>query len=248
MPWRANARDSADPPSRVSTHVLRAAPAPPGGGDQTGTWRRARLARARLYLCVDRRAEQGDLEGFLDAVVSAGVDLIQLRDKSAAPAQLRAAAEVFRTVARRHGALFIVNDDPALAGEVGADGVHVGQDDPPPAQARVAVGSDQLVGRSTHTRAQIDQALGEDCDYFAVGPVHATPTKEGRPGIGLEPLRYAADVAGDRPWFVTGAMSAATAPEALATGARRLVVVRAITQAEDPAAATRALASLLARA
>ncbi|MGH8904161.1 MAG: thiamine phosphate synthase, partial [Egibacteraceae bacterium] len=194
-------------------------------GARTGAWRRARLTRARLYLCVDRRAEQDDLEVFLDKVVGAGVDLVQLRDKRASRSQLRAAAGVFRQVARCHGALFIVNDDPDLAVQVGADGVHVGQDDPPPGQARAVVGPARLVGRSTHTLAEIDRALTEDCDYFAVGPVHATPTKEGRPGIGLEPLRHAAAVAGDRPWFVTGAMSTVTAPEVLTTGASRLVVV-----------------------
>lgn len=214
---------------------------------RSGAWRRERLARAWLYLCVDRRAEQGDLEVFLDEVVDAGVDLIQLRDKTASLSQLRAASQVFLRAARRHGALFIVNDKPDLAVQVDADGVHVGQDDPPPDQARVVVGRERLVGRSTHSLAQIDRALSEDCDYFAVGPVHATPTKQGRPGVGLEPLRYAAAMAGNRPWFVTGAMSMATAPEVLATGASRLVVVRAITQAEKPAAEVRALADLLRR-
>lgn len=184
---------------------------------------------------------------FLDKVVGAGVDLVQLRDKRASRSQLRATAGVFLQVARRHGALFIVNDDPDLAVQVDADGVHVGQGDPPPGQARAVVGPNQLVGRSTHTLAEIDRALTEDCDYFAVGPVHATPTKEGRPGIGLEPLRHAAAVAGNRPWFVTGAMSTVTAPEVLTTGASRLVVVRAITQAEEPGVATRALAELLRR-
>jgi thiamine-phosphate pyrophosphorylase len=212
-----------------------------------GAWRRRRLARARLYLCVDRRAEQGDLEAFLDEVIGAGVDLVQLRDKTANPSQLRVAAKIFARAARRYGALFIVNDDPDLAVQVDADGVHVGQDDPPPDHARAVVGMQRLVGRSTHTLAQIDRALTEDCDYFAVGPVHATPTKQGRPGIGLEPLRYAAAVAGSRPWFVTGAMSTATAPAVLAAGASRLVVVRAITQAEKPAVAVRALADLLRR-
>ncbi|MGH8899878.1 MAG: thiamine phosphate synthase [Egibacteraceae bacterium] len=213
----------------------------------TGAWRRQRLARARLYLCADRRAEQGDLEAFLDEVVGAGVDLVQLRDKTASRSQLRTAAEVFLQVARCHGALFIVNDDPDLAVQVNADGVHVGQDDPPPHQARALVGPDRLVGRSTHTLAQIDRALTEDCDYFAVGPVHATPTKQGRAGVGLEPLRHAAAVAGDRPWFVTGAISMVTAPEVLTAGASRLVVVRAIAQAAEPAVVTRALAGLLRR-
>jgi thiamine-phosphate pyrophosphorylase len=221
--------------------------APPRRGERTGAWRRARLAQALLYLCVDRRAEHGDLETFLDEALGAGVDVVQLRDKTASRPRLRAAAEVFLQVARCHDALFIVNDDPELAVQVDADGVHVGQDDPPPDQARAVVGPERLVGRSTHTLAEIDRALSEDCDYFAVGPVHATPTKEGRPGVGLEPLRHAAAVAGHRPWFVTGAMSTATAPDALAAGASRLVVVRAITQAAEPAAAVRALVDLLQR-
>lgn len=213
-----------------------------------GDWRRRRLAEAVLYLCVDRRAEQGDLAGLLDAVLGAGADVVQLRDKTASAHELRVAAGVFRDAADRHGALFVVNDDPALATDGDADGVHVGQEDLPPAQARRVVGPERLVGRSTHTVAEIDAAMEEDCDYFAVGPVHATPTKEGRPPIGLAPLRHAAAVAGDRPWFVTGGMAVETAPDVLAAGARRLVVVRAITGAADPAAATAELAELLARA
>ncbi|HVL99066.1 MAG TPA: thiamine phosphate synthase [Egibacteraceae bacterium] len=213
-----------------------------------GDWRRRRLADAVLYLCVDRRAEQGDLPELLDAVLANGVDVVQLRDKAAGVDELRAAAAVFRAAAERHGALFVLNDDPSLSVEVHADGVHVGQDDALPAEARVIVGVERIVGRSTHTVAEIDRALVEDCDYFAVGPVHATPTKQGRPPIGLEPLRHAAAVAGDRPWFVTGGMAPATAPAVLATGARRLVVVRALSEAARPAAAAAELAALLRRA
>ena len=208
-------------------------------------WRQERLADAWLYLCMDRRADQGDLDGFLDAVLGAGVDLVQLRDKAATRHELAAASAMFRAAADRHGALFILNDDARLAAEVGADGVHVGQDDLHPSDARALVGSDAIVGRSTHSVAEVDRALDEDCDYFAVGPVHATPTKHGRPAIGLEPLRHAAALDQERPWFVTGAMSLTNAPEALATGARRLVVVRAITEAPDPARAVNELAGLL---
>ena len=197
-----------------------------------------------LYLCVDRRA--GDLAAFLDAVLGAGVDLVQLRDKTATPEQIREAAPTFRDAADRHGALFILNDDADLAVEVGADGVHVGQDDQHPSQARGVVGPDAIVGWSTHAIAEVDAALATDCDYFAVGPVHATPTKQGREPIGLDPIRHAAAV-GDRPWFVTGAMSTATAGPVLAAGARRLVVVRALTEAADPAAATAELVALLRR-
>ena len=210
----------------------------------TGDERRARLRDSVLYLCVDRRAAAGDLAAFLDAVLGAGVDMVQLRDKTATDDELRAASVVFRDAADRHNALFVLNDDPRLAVEVGADGVHVGQDDMRPAEARAVVGPDRIVGWSTHAITEIDDALTTDCDYFAVGPVHATPTKQGRPAIGLDPLRHASAVA-DRPWFVTGNMSVATAPEVLATGARRLVVVRALTEAADPGAAARELVALL---
>jgi thiamine-phosphate pyrophosphorylase len=212
-----------------------------------GSWRRERLADVWLYLCMDRRADRGDLDGFLDTVLGAGIDQVQLRDKTATRDELAAASAVFRAAADRHGALFILNDDPYLAAEVGADGVHVGQDDLHPSDARLLVGPDAIVGRSTHSLAEVDGALAEDCDYFAIGPVHATPTKQGRPAIGLEPLRHAAAAAQGRPWFVTGAMRLETAPEVLATGARRLVVVRAITDAPDPARVVSDLAALLRR-
>jgi thiamine-phosphate pyrophosphorylase len=212
-----------------------------------GTWRRARLRSASLYLCVDRRARQGDLATLLDAVLAAGVDIIQLRDKTGTEDELGGAAAAFRAAALRHDALFVLNDNPRLAAEVDADGVHVGQDDADPSAARAVVGEERLVGRSTHAVDEIDRAVGEDCDYFAVGPVHATPTKLGRPAIGLDPLRHATTVAGERPWFVTGGMAVSTAPEVLGTGARRLVVVRALTEAADPAAATRALCQVLGR-
>lgn len=212
-----------------------------------GAWRRARLARARLYLCVDRRDVGVGLVRLLDAALEGGVDVIQLRDKQAGAHELVAASVLFREAADRHDALFVLNDDPALAGRVGADGVHVGQEDPDPAVARAVVGPELLIGRSTHRREEIDRALTEDCDYFAVGPVSATPTKPGRRGIGLEPVRHAAAHAGARPWFVTGGVSPDTAPAILAAGAHGLVVVRAITEASDPGAVARALSGLLGR-
>lgn len=210
--------------------------------------RRDRLADAWLYLCVGRRQHQGDLASFLDAVLAAGTDLVQLRDKEASAGELCEAAAIFRAAADRHAALFILNDDPHLAVEVGADGVHVGQDDLHPEDARAIVGPDAIVGWSTHAVDEIDRALDTDCDYFAVGPVHATPTKQGRRPIGLEPLRHAAAVAADRPWFVTGGMNETTAGEVLQTGARRLVVVRALTEAADPAAAAASLCRSLRKA
>lgn len=202
--------------------------------------RRERLARARLYLCCGARDAGEGLEAFLDAVLGAGVDVVQLRDKEAdVTTQLRA-AERFRAAADRHGALFVMNDRADLAIAAGADGVHVGQDDLPPGRARALVGPDLLVGRSTHAPAEIVAAAREPVDYIGVGPVHATPTKPGRPGVGLELLRVAARAA-TVPWFVTGGMDAGSIPEAAAAGATRFVVVRAITETADPAAAVRAV-------
>lgn len=205
-----------------------------------GAWRRARLADARLYLCCDQTAGGGDLAGFLDRVLGAGVDVLQFRNKRALEDDIFEFGPVFRAAAERHGALFVVNDEPLFALDLDADGVHVGQDDAPVREARRAVGPDRLVGLSTHSVAEVEGALAEDCDYFAVGPVWATPTKQGRPAVGLDPVRHAAAVA-DRPWFVTGDMRAETVPEVRAAGGSRFVVVRAITEATDPAAVVRAL-------
>lgn len=202
-----------------------------------GAWRRRRLAESRLYLCTPLRP---DLRSFLDGVLGAGVDIVQLRDKHASRRDRTEAAATFREAARAHGALFVLNDDPVLAAEVDADGVHVGQGDGPVADARRAVESERIVGRSTHSREQATEALATDADYVAIGPVHATPTKEGRQPIGLSPVRELAEVA-DRPWFVTGGMAADTIPETADAGARGFVVVRAITEAPDPVAAVRTL-------
>lgn len=206
-----------------------------------GAWRRQRLAASRLYLCTPLRA---DLAAFLDTVLAAGVDVVQLRDKDADEAAQARAAATLRAAAAAHDALFVLNDRPRLAAEVDADGVHVGQDDDSVAAARAAVGAERLVGRSTHSVAQARQALATDADYLGLGPVHATPTKAGRTPIGLDPVRAVAALA-DRPWFVTGAMDAATIPEVVAAGAHGVVVVRAVTEAAEPAAAVRALRAVL---
>jgi thiamine-phosphate pyrophosphorylase len=201
---------------------------------------RERLADTRLYLVCDARPR-----AFLDAALRGGADLIQLRDKSLSDDELVAAARVFREAADAHGALFILNDRPDLVEACAADGVHVGQDDGTPAQARESVGPDRIVGRSTHEPAQADAADADpDVDYMAVGPVHATPTKPGRPAAGLEYVAYAARTV-SKPWFAIGGLDRHTLPEALQTGAKRAVVVRAITEAADPEAAARELRALM---
>jgi thiamine-phosphate pyrophosphorylase len=197
---------------------------------------RDRIASRRLYLVSPARGR-----AFLDAALRGGVDVIQLRDKALADDEIVVAAAVFREAADAHGALFIVNDRPDLVAACRADGVHVGQDDAEPAAARALVGPDRIVGRSTHAPEQGAAADADrDVDYLAIGPVHATPTKPGRPAAGLECVRWAAaNVA--TPWFAIGGIDAATLPAVTAHGATRIVVVRAIVEADDAEAAARGL-------
>jgi thiamine-phosphate pyrophosphorylase len=190
--------------------------------------RHQRLAQARLYLVCDAQSD-----AFIDAALRGGVDIVQLRCKDAPYAEVISAAERFAAVCRRRGALFIVNDRPDLAAACGADGVHVGQDDAPIAQARAAVGDDRIVGLSTHSPAQIDAAGSAGVDYIGVGPVYATPTKPGRPAVGVELVSYAAAHA-DLPWFAIGGINPSNIGAVVGAGAERVVVVRALTQSANP--------------
>ncbi len=196
-----------------------------------------RLDGRRLYLCTGDRP---DLEEFLAACIRGGVDLVQLRDKVLDARALLRRAAVARAVCAGAGVPFILNDRPDLALEVGADGVHVGQDDAPPSLARRLLGSDAIVGLSTHAPADLDASHEEPVDYVSAGPVYPTPTKPGRPGTGLDYLAHAVRVAG-RPFFVTGGVTPASLPAMLATGARRFVVVRHLTESGDPEVGARAL-------
>jgi len=213
-----------------------------GAVTATGSERRDRLARARLYLCLEARPQGRDPGLLLAAALRGGVDVVQLRDKEAGDAEILAAAAVFRRVCDEHGALFVLNDRPDLAVQTGADGVHVGQEDMPVAAARTLAGPELLVGLSTHAPAELDAAEG--ADYIGVGPVWATPTKEGRPAAGLDYVRYAAAHA-RVPWFAIGGIDLARTPSVVAAGATRLCVLRALRDAEDPEAASRALRALL---
>jgi thiamine-phosphate pyrophosphorylase len=203
-----------------------------------GGWRRERLAASRLYVCVPIRPDLGE---FADAVLGAGVDLIQLRDKQAEAGPLLEAAAVLRAAAERHGALFAVNDRADVALAAGADVLHLGQDDLPLGWARRILGDDVLLGRSTHDPDQAARASAEPWDYLVAGPVWATTTKPGRPATGTALLRAVADLDPPQPWFGIGGIDADNLDQVLAAGATRVVVVRAITDAPDPAAATRTL-------
>ncbi|MER5630809.1 thiamine phosphate synthase [Streptomyces nitrosporeus] len=208
---------------------------------------RSRLAGARLYLCTDARKRQGDLPEFLDAVLSCGVDIVQLRDKGMEAAEELDHLAVFADACARHGKLLAVNDRADVAHAAASDVLHLGQGDLPVPAARAVIGGDTVIGRSTHAEAEVDAAAVEDgVDYFCTGPCWPTPTKPGRyaPGLGL--VRYAASLGTARPWFAIGGIDADNLDEVLDAGARRIVVVRAITEAEDPAAAAAGLAERIA--
>ncbi|REE99562.1 thiamine phosphate synthase [Thermomonospora umbrina] len=207
---------------------------------------RTRLERSRLYLCTDARERRGDLPEFLDAVLAAGVDIVQLRQKGLEARREMAFLEVFREACDRHGALLAVNDRADVAQAVHADVLHLGQDDLPVPHARRIVGEDVLIGRSTHSDDQASAAsVQPGVDYFCAGPVWPTPTKPGRAAPGPALLEHAAGLPSGRPWFAIGGIDAGTLDEVLATGARRVVVVRAVTEAADPGAAAAELARRL---
>lgn len=217
----------------------------------------SRLAAARLYLCTDARRERGDLAQFADAALAGGVDIIQLRDKGSpgeqrfGPLEAReelAACEILADAARRHGALFAVNDRADIARAAGADVLHLGQGDLPLDVARGIVGPDTLLGLSSHDAGQAAAAAAGVADYFCVGPCWPTPTKPGREAPGLGLVRTAARLGTEKPWFAIGGLDEQRLPEVLAAGARRIVVVRAITAAADPRAAAQRLSSALAAA
>lgn len=204
-----------------------------------GPLRRERLRTARLYFVCDTRPAH-DLEALLRAALGGGADIVQLREKELGRAEIERAAETFRRVADTYSALFILNDDPELARICDADGVHVGQDDVGAEQAREAMGPEAIVGLSTHSEEQIAASAGRPVDYISVGPIWETPTKAGRPGVGLELISHAAANA-PHPFFAIGGIDPSNAGEVVAAGAERLCAVRAIRDAADPEAAAREL-------
>ncbi|MBB5131637.1 thiamine-phosphate pyrophosphorylase [Thermocatellispora tengchongensis] len=223
----------------------------PGHTSRTGsrTTRAERLNSARLYLCTDGRRERGDLAEFLDAALAGGVDILQLREKGLEAREELELLEVFRDACDRHGALLAVNDRADIAYVARPDILHLGQDDLPVPVAREILGEDILIGRSTHSADEASAAAVEPgSDYFCCGPVWPTPTKAGRPAPGPGLLKHAAGLRTERPWFAIGGIDLRNLDEVLSWGARRVVVVRAITEADDPRAAAAEFASRLAAA
>lgn len=210
------------------------------------------LRSARLYLCTDARTERGDFEAFVNAAFAGGVDIIQLRDKTIEAAQELELLEVLAQAAERHGRLWAVNDRADIAYLSGAPVFHVGQKDLPPGKVRSLLGPAPVVGLSSHTQEQVDAAIAEAgsglLDYFCVGPVWATPTKPGRAAVGLDLVRYAASRTAAQqaaqeevPWFAIGGIDHGNIVQVVEAGASRVVVVRAITEAADPAEAAAGL-------
>jgi len=200
---------------------------------------RNRLSRARLYLVCGAASDE-----FLTAALRGGVDIVQLRMKDGSDAEIVTVARRFASACAGHNALFILNDRPDLVAPAGADGVHVGQDDTPIAQARTIVGAQRLVGLSTHSPDQIEAAADGGVDYIGVGPVHETPTKPGRPAVGLELVRYAVARA-VMPFFAIGGIDSENLATVRAAGAQRVAVVRALTEAAHPEPAARELRAQL---
>ena len=226
----------------------------------TSALRSDALSSARLYLCTDARKDRGDFAGFVDAAFAGGVDIIQLRDKTIEAAEELELLAVLKEAAERHGRLWAVNDRADVAVLSGAPVFHVGQKDLPLAAARSLVQDASVIGLSTHTTGQIDGAITAAAagpgglDYFCVGPVWATPTKPGRAAVGLDLVKYAAEAANQAasvsggptvPWFAIGGVDLGNVEQVVEAGASRVVVVRAITEAADPAAAASALLAAL---
>ncbi|HAG60287.1 MAG TPA: thiamine phosphate synthase [Arthrobacter bacterium] len=236
------------------------APASLTGADSTGGTAAPFPHSARLYLCTDARRDRGDFGEFVDAAFSGGVDIIQLRDKAIEAAEELELLAVLRAAAERHGKLWAVNDRADIALLSGAPVFHIGQQDLPVASARALLSSRAAIGLSTHTTEQVEGAIRlsvglpaeRGLDYFCVGPVWATPTKPGRAAVGLDLVRYTAEAvraAGGTqatlPWFAIGGIDLGNVERVVEAGAGRIVVVRAITEAPDPAAAAAALLAAL---
>ncbi len=208
--------------------------------ESIGELRRQRLRWTRLYFVCEARPHGEDPEPLLNAAMAAGSWMVELRDRDQPRRVIERSGRTFRRLANTYVALFIVNDDPYLAMELSADGVHLGQDDMDPVEARRIMGPSAIIGLSTHSREQIEAAADEPVDYISVGPIWETPTKEGRPATGLELIRTAAEIA-TRPWFAIGGIDATNVGQVVAAGAERICVVRAIRDAADPRSAATTL-------
>jgi len=205
--------------------------------------RRELVQDVQLYLVTDASVRSGPVKDFLARVIDAGVGMVQLRDRTLTDRELVRNARLFADVCRENGALFIVNDRVDVALLAGADGVHVGQDDAHPDEIRRVAGDDFIIGLSTHSPEQVDAAHATSADYIGVGPIFETPTKPGRPAVGIELVRYA--TRSTKPFFAIGGIDHTNAEHVVAAGARSLSVMRSVAQSDDPVSAVQALLEIL---
>ena len=212
-----------------------------------GALRRERLRTARLYFVLDARPRGEDPERRVDAALRGGADIVQIREKTLGRREIERSAATVRRLCDTYSALFIINDDPELARSVDADGVHVGQDDMAVEDARALLGPDAIIGLSTHSEEQIRASADLPVDHISVGPIWETPTKQGRPAVGLDLIRFAAREA-PHPFFAIGGIDPSNVAEVVAAGAERLCVVRALRDAEDPEAVAAELRQALGEA
>lgn len=216
--------------------------APP---EARGPLRHERLRTARLYFVCEAMPGGRDPDSLLNAALGGGADIVQLREKELGRDEIVRSAWTFRRLCDTYSALFIVNDDPWLAQSVNADGVHLGQDDMPVERAREILGPDAIVGLSTHSEVELEASTERPVDYVSVGPIWETPTKAGRPGVGLGLVEYAAEHS-PHPFFAIGGIYPANVAGVVAAGARRLGAVRSIRDAAEPATAAAELRAALA--
>ncbi|RIK08020.1 MAG: hypothetical protein DCC49_09545 [Acidobacteria bacterium] len=214
------------------------------GGCAAEMTRREALEKASLYFICSAQEPDSDICATASQAIAGGASIVQLREHEASDRRILEAAKRLRDLTAEAGALFLVNDRPDIALAASADGVHVGQDDLAPRVVRDLVGSELLIGLSTHSEHEIEAAQDSGADYIGVGPVYATPTKKGRPGTGLSLVSYAAQIS-SLPFFAIGGIDVELAAFVAEAGATRIAVVRAIESAPDPGAAASALVAAL---
>ena len=206
------------------------------------------LSEANLYLCTDRRGSFAEFGDFVRRAFSGGVDIIQLRDKQLEAKQELKYLEILSEAAREFQRLWAVNDRADIAQLSGADVLHVGQEDISPVDAKCIILSSTRIGLSTHSELEAFEAnMNPNVDYFAVGPCWPTPTKPGRPAPGLDLIKYVSSIQVDKPWFAIGGIGFEEVDQVIDAGATRIVVVRAITNSDNPERAAKRLKELLPR-
>jgi thiamine-phosphate pyrophosphorylase len=212
-----------------------------------GVAMKAELENALLYGIVDRGyVNENDIESVTRQLISGGADLIQLRAKECGEEDILEMARQIALICREAEVPFIVNDFPEIAAQVKSDGLHIGQDDGSLKGVRKIVGDEMMIGRSTHSVEQAEQALSDGFDYIGFGPLFPTPTKEGRAGIGLDDISIVHERVGSKiPVFCIGGITRKNIETVLQAGAKRVVIVSDLLKAESIEEATAAAKNII---